>query len=114
MSSVSTTMLAHQGGWDEALFVAVPMIIVVVMLKLAKRRMDAAAESTTAESMTAESTGSGLTHDAGANGGEATDEVLVTPVDVVDPGDGGLAVGGQPGDHHRRPGADVVGLDGRS
>lgn len=43
MSSVSTsTLLAHQGGWDEALFVAVPMIVVAVLLKLAKRRMAAA------------------------------------------------------------------------
>ena len=45
MSSVSTSgLLAHQGGWDEALFVAVPMVIVVVLLMLAKRRMAAAAE----------------------------------------------------------------------
>ncbi len=35
-------LLAHQGGWDEALFVAVPMVLFVVLLWVAKRR--AAAE----------------------------------------------------------------------
>ncbi len=35
-------LLAHQGGWDEALFVAVPMAILVALLWLAQRR--AAAE----------------------------------------------------------------------
>lgn len=35
-------VLAHQGGWDEALFVIVPMIVLVGLLALAQRR--AAAE----------------------------------------------------------------------
>jgi hypothetical protein len=34
------TMLAHQGGWDEALFVALPMLGVVGLLWLARRRAD--------------------------------------------------------------------------
>jgi hypothetical protein len=34
-------MLAHQGGWDEALLVAVPMLAVFGLLRLAKRRADA-------------------------------------------------------------------------
>ena len=41
--------------------------------------------------------------------GQATDEVVVAAVDVGDAADRGLALGGQPGHHHRRPGADVVG-----
>lgn len=32
------TVLAHQGGWDEALFVAVPMVVLVGLLALAQRR----------------------------------------------------------------------------
>ena len=36
-------MLAHQGGWDEALFVAVPMVLFVVLLWIAKRRAEAEA-----------------------------------------------------------------------
>ncbi len=33
-------VLAHQGGWDEALFVALPMLGVVGLLWLARRRAD--------------------------------------------------------------------------
>lgn len=33
--------LAHQGGWDEALFVAVPIAIFAGMLWVAKRRAEA-------------------------------------------------------------------------
>ncbi|HEX4904367.1 MAG TPA: hypothetical protein VFU93_02865 [Acidimicrobiales bacterium] len=33
--------LAHQGGWDEALFVAVPLLIFFVLLLIAKRRAEA-------------------------------------------------------------------------
>ena len=36
-------LLAHQGGWDEALFVAVPMLLFVGLLWIAKRRADAEA-----------------------------------------------------------------------
>lgn len=35
--------LAHQGGWDEALFVAVPMAIFAALLWVAKRRAEAEA-----------------------------------------------------------------------
>lgn len=31
--------VAHQGGWDEALLVAVPMVVVTWLLWLAKRRV---------------------------------------------------------------------------
>lgn len=33
-------VLAHQGGWDEALFVALPMLGIVGLLWLARRRAD--------------------------------------------------------------------------
>lgn len=35
----TSMLLAHQGGWDEALFVAVPMLVVAILLALAKRRV---------------------------------------------------------------------------
>ena len=31
-------LLAHQGGWDEALFVIGPLLFIVVLLRLAKNR----------------------------------------------------------------------------
>ena len=37
-------LLAHQGGWDEALFVAAPIAIFAVMLRVAKRRAEAEAD----------------------------------------------------------------------
>lgn len=37
--------LAHQGGWDEAIFVAVPMVILAVLLWLARRRAESEAGS---------------------------------------------------------------------
>ena len=43
-------VLAHQGGWDEALFVAVPMVLFVVLLWIAKRRAEAEAIDEQAES----------------------------------------------------------------
>jgi len=42
-------VLAHQGGWDEALFVAVPMLLFVVLLWIAKRRAEAEAGEEQAE-----------------------------------------------------------------
>lgn len=33
-------ILAHQGGWDEALFVIGPLLFIVFLLRLAKRRAD--------------------------------------------------------------------------
>jgi hypothetical protein len=32
--------LAHQGGWDEALFVAVPLVVFALLLRAAKRRAE--------------------------------------------------------------------------
>jgi hypothetical protein len=33
-------LFAHQGGWDEALFVAVPLVIFGFLLSRAKRRAE--------------------------------------------------------------------------
>jgi hypothetical protein len=33
-------MLAHQGGWDEILLVLGPILIIVGLLRLAKKRVD--------------------------------------------------------------------------
>ena len=36
-------ILAHQGGWDELLLVAGPIVVIVAVLALVKRRVDRAA-----------------------------------------------------------------------
>jgi len=33
-------LLAHQGGWDELLLVAGPIVLIVVVLAVVKRRVD--------------------------------------------------------------------------
>ncbi len=33
-------VLAHQGGWDEILLILGPMVVVVVLLRLAKHRVE--------------------------------------------------------------------------
>lgn len=38
-------LLAHQGGWDESLFVVVPLLVFAALLWLAKRRADAEARA---------------------------------------------------------------------
>ncbi len=39
MSAVA--LLAHEGGWDEILLVAVPIVVIIGLLAVAKRRVDA-------------------------------------------------------------------------
>lgn len=39
------TVLAHQGGWDEALWVLVPLAVFAVLLRVAKRRAEAEASA---------------------------------------------------------------------
>jgi hypothetical protein len=34
-------LIAHQGGWDEALLVAGPIVLIIAALNIAKRRVDA-------------------------------------------------------------------------
>ena len=45
MTPSAALVLAHQGGWDEALFVVVPMIVLVGLLALAQRRAKAEHEA---------------------------------------------------------------------
>jgi hypothetical protein len=33
-------VLAHQGGWDEILLVVGPMLVIVLLLRLAKHRVE--------------------------------------------------------------------------
>jgi cyanate permease len=42
---VTDVVLAHQGGWDEALFVAVPMAVFAGLLWMAKRRAEREADA---------------------------------------------------------------------
>ena len=44
MSTIATALLAHQGGWDEALLIGAPMVVIAGLLVIAKHRVDAAAE----------------------------------------------------------------------
>ena len=37
-------ILAHQGGWDESLFVIGPLVLIVFLLRTAKRRAEANAQ----------------------------------------------------------------------
>ncbi|MEO6570777.1 MAG: hypothetical protein ABIO83_04460 [Ilumatobacteraceae bacterium] len=37
----ATVLLAHQGGWDEFLLVLVPIVVIVALLVVAKRRVEA-------------------------------------------------------------------------
>jgi hypothetical protein len=36
----STALLAHQGGWDEILLVAGPIVVIVGLLMLARKRVE--------------------------------------------------------------------------
>lgn len=39
-AAAGAALLAHQGGWDEFLLVAGPILIIVGLLRLAKRRVE--------------------------------------------------------------------------
>ena len=39
-SGIPAAILAHQGGWDEMLLVVGPIIFIVVVLGIVKRRVD--------------------------------------------------------------------------
>ena len=42
MSSLfAAAVLAHEGGWDELLLVAAPIVLIVGLLVVVKRRVDA-------------------------------------------------------------------------
>jgi hypothetical protein len=40
VAALRPVVLAHQGGWDEMLMVLVPILVIVALLRLAKRRVD--------------------------------------------------------------------------
>ena len=58
MASV-TALVAHQGGWDEVLLVAGPVVVIVVALTLAKRRVDRLEQAGSGVAGDAEERGSG-------------------------------------------------------
>lgn len=41
VSSSTVSLLAHQGGWDEILLVAGPIAVILVLLAIVNRRIDA-------------------------------------------------------------------------
>jgi len=43
LSATTPVLLGHQGGWDEVLLIAGPIVIIIGLLWLAKRRVDHAA-----------------------------------------------------------------------
>ena len=47
IGSMPTPILAHQGGWDEFLMVAAPLLLLAVVLRGAKRRADRLTQTTT-------------------------------------------------------------------
>ena len=41
-------LLAHQGGWDEILLVAGPILVIIGLLRLAKKRVQESSRTTSA------------------------------------------------------------------
>lgn len=41
LGTVAIALLAHQGGWDEILLVGGPIVVIVGLLAVVKRRVDA-------------------------------------------------------------------------
>lgn len=39
--SAFATVLAHEGGWDEILLVGAPILLIIGLLAVVKRRVDA-------------------------------------------------------------------------
>ena len=37
---IAATVLAHQGGWDEILFVLAPLLVFAGLLRVARKRVD--------------------------------------------------------------------------
>ncbi len=58
-ASAAVTLLAHQGGWDEALLVLGPILVVVGLLRMLKKRVDRQNESGTAADATTASASNG-------------------------------------------------------
>jgi hypothetical protein len=43
IAASAPVLLAHQGGWDEVLLIGGPILVIIALLWLAKRRVDRAA-----------------------------------------------------------------------
>jgi hypothetical protein len=43
-------VLAHQGGWDEMLMVLGPILVIILLLRLAKKRAERSAPAETPDS----------------------------------------------------------------
>ena len=43
LKPIIADIFAHQGGWDEILLVGGPIVLIIALLAVAKRRVDAAA-----------------------------------------------------------------------
>lgn len=41
---VANHVIAHQGGWDEAIYVAIPIVVFATLLRVAKKRAQREAE----------------------------------------------------------------------
>lgn len=55
MSSRLLGLLAHEGGWDELLLVAGPIVVIIAVLAVAKRRVDAVASRRDEQAVTGKS-----------------------------------------------------------
>lgn len=55
----SVSLLAHQGGWDEILLVAGPIAVIVALLAIVKKRIDAHVRLATDDDQVDESSRSG-------------------------------------------------------
>jgi ABC-type enterobactin transport system permease subunit len=65
-TAVASSLLAHQGGWDEFLLVAAPVAVIAALLAIAKRRVDRAeARATGSTGAGSSSTGSSSTGSSG-------------------------------------------------
>jgi predicted MFS family arabinose efflux permease len=40
-SAAIAAVLAHEGGWDEILLVGAPILVIIALLAVVKRRVDA-------------------------------------------------------------------------
>ena len=74
MNGISfTAVLAHQGGWDEILLIAGPIVVIVGLLMLARKRVNEAARSDEGVERRADGTAAGGAGSAAASTGCAGD-----------------------------------------
>jgi ABC-type enterobactin transport system permease subunit len=71
-TAVASSLLAHQGGWDEFLLVAAPVAVIAALLAIAKRRVDRA-EARVTGSTDAGSSGTGSSSTGSTSTGSSGD-----------------------------------------